>query len=201
MKAQADYSRAILNSIPGRQALVDKMRKFDGRKSSKISYVIITDNDRYFYLKTTPADKTGKLFYRDGYEGKETLLYDPETYISDTTKKFVISSISASIDGSKVAFDIAPNGSESSEMMIMDVESRKIYPEIIDRCWGASPSWLPDGNSFLYNRLQCVVVHDKDREKDSKSYLHIVGTDPATGRTVFSREKYPELGIKQKTFQ
>lgn len=200
MKAQADYSRTILNSIPGRQSLIDKMKEFDSRKSSRISYVIITDNDRYFYLKTTPADETGKLFYRDGYEGMETLLYDPETYSSDTTKKFVISSISASIDGSKVAFDIAPNGSESSEMMIMDVESRKIYPEIIDRCWGASPSWLPDGGSFLYNRLQSADVHNKDREKDSKTYLHIVGTDPATDKDIFSREKYPDLGIKPEDF-
>jgi prolyl oligopeptidase len=200
MKAQADYSRAVLKSIPGRQSLIDKMKEFDSRKSSSISYVIITDNDRYFYLKTTPADETGKLFYRDGFEGKETLLYDPETYSSDTTKKFVISSISASTDGSKVAFDIAPNGSESSEMMIIDVESRKIYPEIIDRCWGASPSWLPDNNSFLYNRLQSADVHNKDREKDSKTYLHIVGTDPATDKDIFSREKYPDLGIKPEDF-
>ena len=200
MKAQADYSRAILYNIPGRQALIDKMKEFDSRKSSRISYVIITDNDRYFYLKTTPADETGKLFYRDGYEGAETLLYDPETYSSDTSKKFVISSISASIDGLKVAFDIAPNGSESSEMMIMNVENRNLYPEIIDRCWGASPSWLPDGSSFLYNRLQSADVHNKDREKDSKTYLHIVGTDPATDKDVFSREKYPEMGIKPEDF-
>ncbi len=195
-KAQADYSRKILNSIPGRQALIDKMIEFDGRKSSQISLFVITDNDRYFYLKTTPADETGKLFFRDGYEGKETLLYDTETHSKDTTLKFVISSASASIDGSKVAFDVASNGSESSEIMIMDVNNMKFYPERIDRCWGASPSWLQDGKGFLYNRLQSSDVHRKDRELDSKTYLHLIGTDPSNDKEILSRVKYPELGIK-----
>jgi len=194
-KAQADYSRSILNSIPGRQGLIDKMIEFDGRKSSQINLYQITDSDRYFYLKTTPADETGKLFYRDGFKGEEGLLYDPEKHKSDTTQKFVISSVSASFDGSKVAFDIAPNGSESSEILIMDVENKKIYPERIDRCWSASPSWLPDGSGFLYNRLQSSDVHQKDRELNSKTYLHMIGNDPSNDKEIFSRVKYPELGI------
>jgi prolyl oligopeptidase len=64
----------------------------------------------------------------------------------------------------------------------------------------ASPSWLPDGSSFLYNRQQSADVHRIDREKDSKTYLHMVGTDPATDKEIFSRVKYPELGIKPEDF-
>ncbi len=196
LKQQSDYSRNILNSISGRQKLIDKMFEFDKRQSSQIGYLIITDNDLYFYLKTTPADETGKLFYRDGFEGKETLLFDPAKYSADTTQKYVISSVSPSIDGSKVAFDVAPNGSESSVLFTMDVKNMKLYPEKIDRCWGASPSWLPDNNSFLFTRLQSSDVHDKNRELDSKAYLHTVGTDPALDKEIFSRTKYPELGFK-----
>jgi prolyl oligopeptidase len=196
LKQQSDYARSILNSIPGRQKLIDKMFEFDKRKSSQIGYLIITDNNRYFYLKTTPADETGKLFFRDGFEGKETLLFDPDKYSVDTTQKYVISSVSPSIDGSKVAFDVAPNGSESSVLFTMDVKNLKLYPEKIDRCWGASPSWLQDNNSFLFNRLQSSDVHDKNRELDSKTYLHTVGTDPAMDKEILSRAKYPELGIK-----
>ena len=53
IKAQADYSRSVLNSIPGRQRLIDNMRDFDSRISSSISNLSITDDNRYFYLKTT----------------------------------------------------------------------------------------------------------------------------------------------------
>lgn len=196
LKLQSEYSRSVLNSISGRQPLIDKMFEFDKRKSSKINNLAITENDKYFYLKTTPADETGKLFYREGYEGKEILLYDPDTHSADTTENYVISSVSPSIDGSKVAFDIAPNGSESSVLMIMDVENLKLYPEKIDRCWFASPSWLPDNESFLFNRLQSADVHDKNRGLDSKVFLHKVGTDPMSDREIFSRENNPGLPIR-----
>ena len=197
-KSQADYSRSVLNSIEGRQSLIDKMRDFDKRKSSRISYLQITDNNRYFYLKTAPEDESGKLYYRDGYEGKEIFLYDAQSFSTDTTQKYVISSHSPSDDGSKVALQVAPGGSESAILLTIDVKNKKLYPEQIDRCWWSSPSWLPDGNSYLYNRLQSSDVHDINREKDSKTYLHKVGTDPANDKEFFSRSKYPELGIKSE---
>src|SRR5450759_78974 len=112
MKFQADYSRKILDRISGRQSLIDMMVNFDGRKSTIVRSQQITDNDRYFYLKTTPSDETGKLCYRDGFDGQEFLLFDPEKYDADTTKKYVILSITPSWDGSKVAFGVSPNGSE-----------------------------------------------------------------------------------------
>jgi len=200
VKAQADYSRSILNSIPGRQKLIDKMIEFDGRKSLQIGVLRTTNNDRNFYLKFTPGDETGKLYYRNGYQGKETLLYDPESNRADTIQKFTINSFSPSIDGSKIAFEIATRGSESAELLIMDVDNQKIYPERIDRCGFSSPSWLPDGSGFFYIRLQSADVHNKDRELDSKSFLHVIGTDPVTDREIFSRAKYPELGIKPEDF-
>lgn len=196
LKQQSDYTRSILNRIPGRQKLIDKMLEFDKRQSTSVSSLYITDNDRYFYLKTTPADETGKLFYRDGFDGKELLLFDPDKFGSDTTQKYVISTLVPSLDGKKVGFEVAPNGSESSILLIIEVDNMKLYNEQIDRCWGSISSWLPDNESFLYNRLQSSDVHDINRELDSKTYIHSVGSDPAKDRELFSRTNNPELNIK-----
>jgi len=199
-KAQADYTRAKLNSIPKRQFLIDKMYEFDKRRKARYSGPHVTENDLFFFLKTKPEEETGKLYFRDGDDEKspEYLLYDPQFFSSDTAKKYVISGFCPSYDGSKVLFGVAPNGSENTILLTMDVKSRKLYPEQIDRCWGVSPCWLPDGSAYLYNRLQSDDVHDMDREKDSKVYLHVVGTDPVADEEIFSREKYPELGIKEE---
>jgi prolyl oligopeptidase len=197
IREQSDYARSVLNSIPGRQKLIDKMYDFDKRKSSSISDLIITENDRYFYLKTTPADETGKLYYRDGYDGKEVLLYDPATYSKDTTQKYVISYLNPSFDGLKVAFELAPNGSESAFILIMDVNNKKLFPEQIDRCFGGMPvAWRPDNISFLFNRLNSSDVHNKEREKNSKVYLHKLKTDPSNDKEIFSRANNPSLGLK-----
>ncbi len=194
-KSQADYSRKILNSIPGRQSLIDKMQEFDERKSSSIYNLNITDDDRYFYLKITPEDETGKLYFRDGYEGVEEFLYDPLKFSDDSTKKYVINGLTPSNDGTKVAFGIASGGSESTITLVMNVDKKTLYPEQIDRCMSGSYSWLPDDSGYIYIREHSSNVHDIDRLIDTESLLHIIGTNPQKDRVVFSRPKYPNLGI------
>lgn len=201
MKAESDYAHTVLNSIAGRQRLIDMLTGLDKRRSERVTNPIITDNDVYFYLKTTPSDQTGKLYTRNGFEGKETLLFDPVQYNKDTAQMYTIATfpfdgINPSHDGSLVAFQIASNGSKNAELIIMDVKQKKLYPERIDRCILNMVSWLEDNSGFLYNRLQTADIHDKERQKNSKVYLHKVGTDPAMDKEFFSAAKYPELGIR-----
>lgn len=197
-KDHAQRSRFVLDAITGRKGVIDKMYEFDKRKANRSSNLQITDNDRYFYLKQTPADETGKIFFRNGIGGQEELLFDPEQYDPGSKLSYVVSSHYPSPDGGKIAFEIAPNGSESSTLLIMDVASKTIFGEKIDRCWFSGCSWLPDGNSFLFNRLHSADVHNIDREKDSETYIHKVGQDPSKDIPIFSRVNNPELDIKQE---
>ncbi len=192
---QAGYAKSVVDNIPGRESLIKKMRDFDNRKSSRVYNLVITDNDWYFYLKRTPSDETGKLYCRKGYKGNETLLFDPAGFSKNGSAKYVVSNISPTDDGSKVAVSVAADGSEDDTVMIMDVPSGRIYPEKIDRCRFASPSWLPDGSAFLYNRLNESGQHAIDRQKNSKVFLHVAGTDPSTDREIFSSATNPELKI------
>ena len=195
LRAQAEHARSVIEKIPGRSSLIEKMQDFDSRKSSKVYNLVITDTDRYFYLKRTPSEETGRLYYRDGYTGDETLLFDPSG-MANNSGKYVISNISPTDDGSKVAVSVAADGSEDDIVLIMDVETRTLYPEKIDRCRFASPSWLPDGSAFLYNRLQKSEKHAIDIQKNSKVYLHTVGSAPSADREIFSSATNPELNIR-----
>ncbi len=196
MKAQAAYAKSVLDSIPARTALLEKMQDFDSRKSSKVHSLVITDNNRYFYLKRTPSDEIDKLYWRNGFEGEESMLFDPALFSHDTSSSYVISRIAPNDDGSKIAVSVAANGSEDAVLFVMDVESRNIYPEKIDRCRFASPSWLPDGNAFFYNRLRNEKEKDIDIQKNSTVYLHKPGTDPSRDKEIFSGATNPEMNIK-----
>jgi prolyl oligopeptidase len=195
MKAQTDYTHAVLNSIPGRQQLMNMMKDFDKRESAHISNLTITNNDVYFYLKTSPEDEKAKLYTRKGFAGNETLIYNPAEYSNDNMKKFVILQFKPADDGSLVTISIAPNGSESCEIIILDVNQKKLYPEKIDRALGGV-SWIAGNTSFLYNRYLIDDVHDKERKKNVKVYVHRLYTDPATDKEFFSGAKYPQLGMK-----
>jgi len=197
IKAQSEYSRSILNSIPGRQSLIDKMWEFDKRKPSTIRRLIITDNDRYFYRKTMPGEEIAKLFYRDGYQGAEILLFDPQTFNADTNRTYLLINNSPSDDGTKVFFVLRPaDGSGNLVIITMDVENKKIV-EQIDRRWKSIASWLPDGSGYLINLPnETSSKESKSSIKDSRVCLHYIGTDPKTDKEIFSRTKCPELGIK-----
>jgi prolyl oligopeptidase len=200
IKAQSDYARVTLDNIQGRLHVIDMIRDLERRKSAKITNLVITDNNVHFYLKTTPSDETGKLYTRLGSEGKETLLFDPLEYSKDTTQKYTIATfprngIYPSDDGSLIAFEVVSNGFQNSALLIMNVKEKKLYPERIDRCMWNEVSWLPDNKNFLFNRLQSGDFRDKDQQKNSKVYVHKVGTDPSTDKEFFSAANYPGLGI------
>jgi len=196
IKEQSDEAKSILQRIPGRRSLLEKMHDFDSRKSSKVYNLSITDNNRYFYLKETPTDETGKLFFRDTFEGKETLLFDARAYFASSGKEYVISGVSASENGENIAISVSANGSEESNILIMDVASKKLYPERIDRCRFAAPSWVKGGHSFLYNRTQPIMHAGQNPQYDSKTFLHRTGSDPSTDREIFSNAVNPELHIQ-----
>ena len=197
MKAQADHARQTLDGIPGRAALIDKMKDFDGRKASRVADLRILENDRYFYLKTRPQDQQPKLYQRDGYKGTETLLFDPETH--EKGKVYTINGFSPSRDGSKVAFAISEKGSELGHVLIMEVKTKKLYPEKLERARNAD-GWLPDGNSFTYTPLNNNNVKDMAARQNTRSMLHKVGTPQSQDKDVFSSKSYPGLGIKPEEY-
>jgi len=198
MIANADYARGILDGISGRSGLIEKMKEFDERRSDQVSSLTILDNDRYFYLKTTPEDEAGKLYTREGFDGEEKLLFDPETYGEDSLD-YVIGSISPTFDGDKVAFTVEPNGSENSTMLILNMESGEFYPEELKLTMGGG-SWLADGEHFLYTKVNSEDVFDPTRFLSTKSYVHKLGTAQDKDQLFFSGDKYPELGIQPQEF-
>ena len=207
-RAQADYTQHVLSQIPGRDQLKQQLQEIASRRASEVTQVKITDNNRYFYLKTNQGEDVARLYYRDGYEGEEKLLFDPTAYDAGSNKKYVVYFHYPSWDGSKMAFSITADGAEIGTLIIMDVATKELYPERIDRYWFNEFSWLPDNKRFLYLRLQSADPNgssaDSDNSKvlhqDSQTFLHRVGTSPSEDQEVLSKAHNPELGIRSIDF-
>ncbi|MBO8092796.1 MAG: S9 family peptidase [Prosthecochloris sp.] len=196
LRKQADFARQALSSIGKHGELIDKMEEFDRRKKEKIYNLVISESNRYFYLKQQPGDETGKLYFRDGFKGKEKLLFDPETYGTDSSSRYVVSRFAPSDDGRRIVIGVAADGSENTVLNIMDVETGEFFDETIDRCRFASPSWLADGSGFFYNRTGPAEQFSKQAQMDSRIYLHMIGTSPDADREIFSRELNPSLPMR-----
>jgi prolyl oligopeptidase len=192
LKAQADYTKATLDKIPGRDALYNDYVGLDAKRPANITNVV-RKNGRYFYKKTLPAETVGRLYYRQGLNGKEILLFDPTEGAGG--KSVSLSFFEPTEDGKKVALGVAEQGSESATIRIMNVDDKTFSSESISPCWQGIGGWTQDGTGFTYNLMNSADVHDKSRELNTKAFFHVVGTDPKNDLVVLSAEKYPTLGI------
>ncbi|WP_022824285.1 prolyl oligopeptidase family serine peptidase [Hymenobacter norwichensis] len=197
MKAQSEYARKTLDGIPGRQKLIDQMVEFDKRKATKVTELRVADNDRYFYFKSRPEDQQPKLYCREGYKGAETLLFDPETF--EPGKVFNISGFAPTNDGSKVSFGISEKGAELGRMLIMDVKTRKLYPEQIPLTRGGG-EWLPDNQSLTYVPYNNGDLKNMAARQNTQCRLHRVGTPASQDQIIFSAQLNPKLGIKPSDY-
>jgi hypothetical protein len=76
MKAQADYTRDYLGRLPMRQTLLERISKLSDA-GVKVDGIQRRGN-LYFYDRLAPGENVGKLCVRDGLNGEECLLVDPE---------------------------------------------------------------------------------------------------------------------------
>ncbi|MBT8295452.1 MAG: prolyl oligopeptidase family serine peptidase [Gramella sp.] len=196
MKSNTNYAESVLNAIPGKKEMIKKIEEMDSRTASRISSLSITDNDMYYYLKTRPQDQTGKLFFRKGYDGKESLLLDPEKYNSDSDKIYTISSVIPDKMGNKVAVILAPDGSENGELIILD-QSGKQIGEKLNLVQYAN--WTAKENSLYYLKLNSSEIADMNRQMNQKVYEHKLGTSQSEDKEVFSSSN-SDLNIKPEEF-
>ena len=186
-KGQNDYTRAILASIPGRDALLARIKALDEGAEARITDLHRLPGDQYFYQKRLASEDVPKLYRRDGLTSAEKLLVDPTTYATPGGPHFVISYYAPSLDGKYVTVGISAAGSEDATLRVFDSATAKETGDVIDRAQFGGPAWLPDGRSFVYNRLQKLSANSAptDRYLNSKAYLHVLGTSPDSDKLVF----------------
>jgi prolyl oligopeptidase len=158
-KQQSILSDHLLQQITGRKELVNDWRKYDRATPPEITRTSFK-NGRLFYCKLNPGDKVAKAYYRQGINGKETLLFDPAKYIKGKT--FSISNILPSNDGAKLGITYTEMGREISTVRVLDVNSKTFLPGKIYPSWEGMTSWTADSKAFTYLLLKSDDVTSPD---------------------------------------
>jgi len=200
MKAQNDYTRAVLARIPGRDDLLARIKSLDN--AGNVVSALQVWGGHYFYYKTEPGSDNRKLFVRDTLSSPERLLVDPEKMTTADGKHYSIDYFQPSLDGVYVAYGISLGGSEESVLHVLQAATGKVLPDSIDRAEFASPSWLPDGKSFFYTRAQKLAADAPPTAKYQKLkvYRHTLGGDPDTEPLVFGFGANPTVNVDENDF-
>lgn len=199
LKAQADYTAAVLQSIPGRQSLFDRIHQLDNSGEQVRDFQMW--GGRYFYLKSLPDEDNFKLYVRDAESRQERLLVDTEKVMTGG-QHYSIDYFTPSLDGKKVAYGISPGGSEDSVIHILEVDSGNELLEKIDRAQYPGISWRPDNDSFFYMRLNKLGPNDPPTAKylRTTNFLHRLGTDPDKDEPVMGYGLSPKVQLGETDF-
>jgi prolyl oligopeptidase len=192
LKAEADLTENLLKKIPGREALLADFRKLDTINKVSISYPIKGGN-RYFYKKTLAGENEGRLYYREGKDGKDILLFDPKTYGNGKLTYWY----SPSHDGKKITLILNdPGNVDVKRLKTMEVENRKFYPDDLYPVLGTGP-WTPGDRGYFYTEPPTNDPQSTQLFLHNKLKYHELGTQVEKDKLLISATTNPGIGITE----
>jgi prolyl oligopeptidase len=183
LKGQNDHTRAVIDALPGRTALLKRIGQLSG-ESVSTARVQRAGGMTFIQQRPLGADNF-KLFVRDNSNGAERVLVDP-TAMSTAKSHMSLDWWRASPDGKYVAYGLSKDGSEDSLLHILTVADGKDLPETIPNTEGANPQWLDDAGGFFYTQLTGAVA-TPERYLDAQARFHKLGADPKSDPILMKR--------------
>lgn len=194
MRAQADYAREYLESLPERDVLLARISELSD--ATPALYGLQLRGTRVFYLRRDPGENLGKLVTRPLDGGAERVLLDPNTLSGEVHS--AIDYYEASWDGRYVAYGISQGGSEESELHVLDAETGQPLDIAIPRAIYGAVVWLADSQVFLFNRSPLAAEDggEANRYTSSRMYLHRLGTPVEQDVAVFGIGVHPGVTLE-----
>lgn len=205
VREQNQVTSEYLQQIPFREKLKDRIGQlweFERRSAPDLKA------GWYYQYKNMGRENFDVLFrYKAGREPEEELVINPNLLSDEGVLSMRFFSVSN--DGRYGAYSISRAGSDETDILIMDLDTKNTLPETISGVKFSSIGWLKDG--FYYSRFDQffsdeTTLTDQERTDGSekfagrdvyhKVYFHKVGTPVNSDKLIYEDPKDP-----LKTFQ
>lgn len=190
MGAQDKLARDWLGKLPGREKLQARLKELFYVDSITPPHHFGT---RYFYMRTHKDKEKAILYWKEGQNGDEKVLIDPNTLSTDGSTSLGV--WVPSWDGKTLAYALKTNNSDEATVHVMDVASGKISDvDVIAGGKYAAPSWTPSGDGFYYTWLPPLsdAVTPAERPGFAEIRFHALGSDPARDPIVHEKTGNPQ---------
>ncbi|MFT3685450.1 MAG: prolyl oligopeptidase family serine peptidase [Phycisphaerales bacterium] len=165
--AQNGYTRSILDNLPGRKALEEKLRPL--MEVGSVSAPIMR-GEWYFYTKREGSANQPTIYAKHKSWDKAKVLLDPA--VVDPTGLTALGGMVPSQDGKYLAVGLYKAGDENTTVYVIDTNTGMWLPDQIEGK-AAVTEWLPTGNGFFYERLG-----DVNNPYSAQIKVHILGYNP-----------------------
>ena len=149
VRAEDQLTRAVLSSLPGRDAFAGRLRELWQPRSPGVP---AEHGGRWFERRREPGRQQDSLFVRDDEDGDDRLLIDGDALSADGSA--ALAAISVSPQGTFAAYARTSAGSDWLTWRIREVMTRADCADQLIWCKQAAAPWRPDGSGFYYTRLR-----------------------------------------------
>ncbi|MBV9439404.1 MAG: prolyl oligopeptidase family serine peptidase [Candidatus Eremiobacteraeota bacterium] len=183
-RRQSAYTRAVLDALPGRPALLRRIAQLDAATQSVP--VVVPVRGALFIEKRPPGANVTRLYARPIAGGPERLVLDPDRF-AKRGQHYTIDYFSPSPDARYVAVGVSEGGSEETVLHVVDARTGALLGDTIEHAIYVPPSWRPDARSFYYFRTPSLPADAPQSARDTEgaAHLHVVGRDPARDPAIF----------------
>ncbi len=188
-------TEALLSALSGRASL-------EARLGELLSVGVVSSpairDQRFFYVKREGEQAQPILYARDGIDGLETVVVDPNAI--DASGLTALDWWYPSPDGRLVAYGTSEGGDEWSTLRVVEVDGGRVLSDAISRTRYSSVAWQSDGKGFFYTRYpEPGTVPPGEEEYHSHVFHHVLGDDPARDPKVFGEGRSPQDMIELAT--
>lgn len=202
MTQNSKYSENILNSISNRDSLYKRFKKLDD-DVDHYSSIAVLKNNLHFYTKFPAGSNKLLICMKEGFNGKEIIVFDIDEYNKKNKTNKVISTYGPNNDGTKLSLALTEGGKEIADIVFFDIKTKTMLPYTIPNTWPSDLGgirWLEDDSGIIYVHIPNIDNKSEDFIKNTKSVVYKIG-DPGTKYIdIFSKENNPELNIKKEDF-
>lgn len=188
--AQNDVTANYLATLPGRDVFKARLQKlFDHERVSPPW----ARGGRYFYTRQTGLQNQPVLVMRNGLEGPERVLIDPNDWSSDGTT--AMGEWEISDDGSLIAYSVQQAGTDWRTIKVFDVDAREALADEVTRARFMSIAWTKDNRGYFYSRYPDAAEGESTQAsvQNHAVYYHALGTSQARDRLVYATPQQPHL--------
>ena len=135
--------------------------------------------DKYFYSRKHKTKEKSVVYWRQGKDGPEQTLIDPNTLSRDGS--ISLGGWQPSHNGEYVAYRLKKNNADHAILYVMTVQTGTTsQQDVIEGARYAYPSWTPDNRGFFYTRLPMdKKIPIADLPGHAHVRYHRLGTDPS----------------------
>jgi prolyl oligopeptidase len=181
---QTSYTRAYLDSIPGRDLIRHRIREFLAVETYDS---LLKSGNRYFFRKRLPEQEQPCVYMREGADGEDQLLLDPAD--RKTGSHTAVKPLLVSPNGRLVLYEVKEGGERTGTFELFDMDTRKILPDVLPRGYLYGFAFSPDSRGFYY-------VHEglnAERPFHWAAYYHVLASRFSEDQEIFSAGENEKL--------